>query len=294
MHAGTCPNSHRRANMDASPDMDTITRADVDTSRSGARGDGYHRICADTNGDTDQRSDAYRCTHTGNYGYPYYNRDSHYHANTDSNRIPDRHRSSHGCTNAHYHSYSNRNRYADNHAHSRIHANTDTCNNRSLSYSYNNRHANIHTYSSLCAHTDSVTNRWHPSHGCTNADNNSYANWHRYSYLHTLSYNHGNTDGVTDQYHASHDCTYADDHSYSNCNRYSYLHTLSYSHGNADTGIYTYHHAASGRLPARPRSADRTVQRYQRRPVGQQRKLAQRQTTTPMVRNHHHFPRARS
>ena len=60
MHAGTCPNSHRRANLDTSPNMDTITRADLDTGRSDAGGDGYRRTDADTNGDTDRWSDAYR------------------------------------------------------------------------------------------------------------------------------------------------------------------------------------------------------------------------------------------
>ena len=79
MHAGTCPNSHRRANLDTSPNMDTITRADLDTGRSGA-GD-------DTNGDNDRRSDA-AYGFTNSHSYPYIHADT----NGDTDRWSDAYR----------------------------------------------------------------------------------------------------------------------------------------------------------------------------------------------------------
>lgn len=62
--------------MDAVADVDTITRADLDTGRSGAGGD--------TNGDIDRWSDAaYGFANTNGHSYPYIHAD----ANTITNEF---------------------------------------------------------------------------------------------------------------------------------------------------------------------------------------------------------------
>ena len=99
MHAAPDASTHHRANMDASPDMDTIAEADVDARRSSAhrnaRCRAYDRAHYSVRRDTYCNrfvyafADTYRCSNATGYGIAHAdggaNCYSHQHSDTLSN-----------------------------------------------------------------------------------------------------------------------------------------------------------------------------------------------------------------
>ena len=249
LHSRICAYSYSRANVDTSTDLDSIARADLDSSRSGAPGNANRRTYAFTNSVAGRRNYAHCRKHAYNYCDTYYhcnadhhadinaepitihprdsfrdhNRDthdygySHYHANSDCNG--DRCRAANIRANANYHCYS------DLHIYSNLHAYAD--HNIRNTHAHDYRNTDHHAYSSLHAYTD-----YNADHNIRNA----YSYHYRHTDHHGYSNSHFNirhpSNSVADQHRAPDGCTHSHYHCYSDIHAYPYYDCYPYCHGN--------------------------------------------------------------